>query len=312
MISRTTRIRTNPPPVFHAVEADTPREAPHPRGAFLLHSRPISIPTRKRKRGCPSENSQPAPSLRFGLVWHCPSSLALRVSVALPRGPIRCTGEANRFRPPFVGQDEEHHPIMNHEKSLLNEAIVIGGNHWDVPLRVELRAYLRFSRRMDMQLRRLVVRWSHAATPQSRVEGKGERGEGEREADRTEIGKKGTGPICAKHPPGRSGKLDLSPFSLAIGGRAECLACPWRLRERVGATWGATADRGFDNRSRANRGLVHFSARESVLPTRAWPKTWTCPPPVAPGGTVPFSRRSGPYPSNALCAAKIGTVPCER
>ncbi len=26
-------------------------------------------------------------------------------------------------------------------------------------------------------------------------------------------GKKGTGPICAKHPPGRSGKLDLSPFS---------------------------------------------------------------------------------------------------
>jgi len=25
--------------------------------------------------------------------------------------------------------------------------------------------------------------------------------------------KKGTGPICAKHPPGRSGKLDLSPFS---------------------------------------------------------------------------------------------------
>jgi len=27
--------------------------------------------------------------------------------------------------------------------------------------------------------------------------------------------KKGTGPICAQHPPGRSGKLDLSPFSLA-------------------------------------------------------------------------------------------------
>jgi len=26
--------------------------------------------------------------------------------------------------------------------------------------------------------------------------------------------KKGTGPICAKHPPGRSGKLDLSPFSV--------------------------------------------------------------------------------------------------
>ena len=41
-------------------------------------------------------------------------------------------------------------------------------------------------------------------------------------------GKKGTGPICAKHPVGRSGKLDLSPFSLrvaAIGpGTAEELA----------------------------------------------------------------------------------------
>ncbi len=24
------------------------------------------------------------------------------------------------------------------------------------------------------------------------------------------------GPICAKHPPGRSGKLDLSPFSLPV------------------------------------------------------------------------------------------------
>ncbi|MCD4726159.1 MAG: hypothetical protein K8R46_00720, partial [Pirellulales bacterium] len=38
--------------------------------------------------------------------------------------------------------------------------------------------------------------------------------------------KKGTGPICAKHPAGRSGKLDLSPFSpappkLARGWRAE-------------------------------------------------------------------------------------------
>jgi ATP-dependent DNA helicase DinG len=34
------------------------------------------------------------------------------------------------------------------------------------------------------------------------------------------LSKKGTGPICAKHPPGRSGKLDLSPFyaeTLALG-----------------------------------------------------------------------------------------------
>ncbi len=32
-------------------------------------------------------------------------------------------------------------------------------------------------------------------------------------------GKKGTGPICAKHSPGRSGKLDPPPFSLLHGGR---------------------------------------------------------------------------------------------
>jgi iron only hydrogenase large subunit-like protein len=29
------------------------------------------------------------------------------------------------------------------------------------------------------------------------------------------VPEKGTGPICAKHPPGRSGKLDLSPFPAA-------------------------------------------------------------------------------------------------
>jgi hypothetical protein len=31
--------------------------------------------------------------------------------------------------------------------------------------------------------------------------------------DQPEGGKKGTVPICAKHPPGRSGKWGLSPFS---------------------------------------------------------------------------------------------------
>ena len=29
---------------------------------------------------------------------------------------------------------------------------------------------------------------------------------------RADAAEKGTGPICAKHPEGRSGKLDLSPF----------------------------------------------------------------------------------------------------
>ncbi len=35
-------------------------------------------------------------------------------------------------------------------------------------------------------------------------------------AAKNAAGEKGTGPICAKHPPGRSGKVDLSPFLPAI------------------------------------------------------------------------------------------------
>ena len=57
---------------------------------------------------------------------------------------------------------------MNHSKSAAKEGLLIGRNDWDVPVRVELRAYLRFGRRMDGQLRRLVIRWAHAAAPQSR------------------------------------------------------------------------------------------------------------------------------------------------
>ncbi len=51
---------------------------------------------------------------------------------------------------------------------------------------------------------------------------------------------KGTGPICAKHPPGRSGKLDLSPFSPCAGCAIESIqgamisvtavsAAPWAM-----------------------------------------------------------------------------------
>jgi len=58
---------------------------------------------------------------------------------------------------------------MSHNKSAAGEDVLIGRNHWDVPVRVELRAYLRFGRRMDHQLRRLVLRWAHAAAPQSRA-----------------------------------------------------------------------------------------------------------------------------------------------
>ncbi len=32
--------------------------------------------------------------------------------------------------------------------------------HWDVPLRVELPNYLRFSRQLDTQLQELVERWA--------------------------------------------------------------------------------------------------------------------------------------------------------
>jgi len=47
---------------------------------------------------------------------------------------------------------------------------------------------------------------------QERLPGTGQRGFGTSPADAQPRAKKGTGPICAKHPPGRSGKLDLSPF----------------------------------------------------------------------------------------------------
>jgi hypothetical protein len=57
---------------------------------------------------------------------------------------------------------------MNYSKVMPSDGVLIGRDHWDVPVRVELRAFLRFSRQMDCQLRRLVVRWMHAASPVSR------------------------------------------------------------------------------------------------------------------------------------------------
>jgi hypothetical protein len=57
---------------------------------------------------------------------------------------------------------------MSDNKSTTGDGILIGRDHWDVPVSVELRAYLSFGRRMDSQLRRLVARWAHAASPQAR------------------------------------------------------------------------------------------------------------------------------------------------
>jgi hypothetical protein len=47
-------------------------------------------------------------------------------------------------------------------------AVHIGREHWDVPLRMGLLEYLTFVRRMDAQLRRFVIRWSHVAPPAAR------------------------------------------------------------------------------------------------------------------------------------------------
>jgi hypothetical protein len=57
---------------------------------------------------------------------------------------------------------------MSNDKMIADEGVLIGRSHWDVPVRVKLAAYLRFSRRLDSQLRRLVVRWAHTAPPKSR------------------------------------------------------------------------------------------------------------------------------------------------
>lgn len=47
-------------------------------------------------------------------------------------------------------------------------SVLMGREHWDVPVRVELQAYLRFNRQFDTQLRRLVARWAYTASPWSR------------------------------------------------------------------------------------------------------------------------------------------------
>lgn len=44
----------------------------------------------------------------------------------------------------------------------------IGRDHWDVPVRVELKAYLEFTRRMNIQLRQLIERWESQAAPAAR------------------------------------------------------------------------------------------------------------------------------------------------
>ncbi len=47
----------------------------------------------------------------------------------------------------------------------LVRAAAIAPVHWYVPVRVPLHPYMRFSRRLDGQLQRLVARWVHASAP---------------------------------------------------------------------------------------------------------------------------------------------------
>jgi hypothetical protein len=56
---------------------------------------------------------------------------------------------------------------MGDEELAAGEGVLLGRSHWDVPVRVELRAYLRFGRRLDSQVRRLVVRWARTASPRA-------------------------------------------------------------------------------------------------------------------------------------------------
>ncbi|MCE5268087.1 MAG: hypothetical protein LLG00_09400 [Planctomycetaceae bacterium] len=46
--------------------------------------------------------------------------------------------------------------------------VLIGRDYWEIPVRIRLRAYLNFGRRMDGQLRRLVDQWSCTASPWAR------------------------------------------------------------------------------------------------------------------------------------------------
>jgi hypothetical protein len=44
-------------------------------------------------------------------------------------------------------------------------ALLIARDYWDVPVRVRLRPYVEFIRRLDDELEKLVARWAHTAAP---------------------------------------------------------------------------------------------------------------------------------------------------
>ena len=54
---------------------------------------------------------------------------------------------------------------MSNQQLNTDEGVLIGRDHWDVPVRVELRAYLDFTRRINVQLRHLTERWERDFGP---------------------------------------------------------------------------------------------------------------------------------------------------
>ncbi len=54
---------------------------------------------------------------------------------------------------------------MKSKKLNVADGLPIARDHWDVPLRVELRPYILFCRRMDDELQQLVDQWAHTAAP---------------------------------------------------------------------------------------------------------------------------------------------------
>ncbi|MGD0382355.1 MAG: hypothetical protein ABSA77_02460 [Thermoguttaceae bacterium] len=57
---------------------------------------------------------------------------------------------------------------MNNLEQNLLSFVSIGRDHWDVPVRVDLRAYLDFTRHINVQLRRLTERWESRAAPSTK------------------------------------------------------------------------------------------------------------------------------------------------
>ena len=54
---------------------------------------------------------------------------------------------------------------MKSEKQDFARALLIARDYWDVPVRVRLGPYVRFIRRLDDELEKLVARWAHTAVP---------------------------------------------------------------------------------------------------------------------------------------------------